>query len=329
MDCRLTLTSVILSLLVGAANGESAQAPSLHDDSAAIGDATLSVHWEGLPLRDAIARLAETSKVAVFVDRRIDPTQQINLSVEDATADEILEKLAATRSLGVSRLDSVLYLGPARTADELSSLAALRREDIAKLSPQEQPLWSKKIDMSWPRLTEPRDLVTRLLYDHGLQVAGAERIPYDLWPAGRLPRLTLADGLTVLLAGFDLTFRPLPGQPAIEIIPIGELAASAPQVSAATKPIHPASGKRQHTKQLFTLRVQEQPVTKVLDQLEGQLHLDVTVDEAAVRAAGRSLDQRVSFEVKDADLDGLLEAVLQPAGLTFKRDGERLTITAR
>jgi hypothetical protein len=333
MDCRLTLAGLIAAIFVARALGEPAQPPAPPEahgrDSLAVGDAVFSVHWAGLPLRDAVARLEETSKVAVFVDRRVDPDQQINLSVENATAEEVLEKLAATRSLGTSRLNSLLYLGPLHAAAELDALAALRRADISRLSSQEQQPWAKRTTIAWPRLTEPRDLVARFLKGHELELKGGERIPYDLWPAGRLPSMSMADGLTVLLLGFDLTFRPVPGEAALEIIPISEALSPAPQVAAPTKQVRPTPGMKQKAKQLFTLRVQQQPVGKVIDQLGRQLHLDVKLDEAAIKAAGRSLDERVSFEVKDADLEELLEAVLKPAGLTFRRDGQHLTITPR
>ncbi|HEY4234191.1 MAG TPA: hypothetical protein VGM76_12240 [Lacipirellulaceae bacterium] len=333
MDCRLTLIGLIVAIFVGKALGEPAQPPSAHEahdrDSQAVGDAVFSVHWEGLPLRDAVARLVETSKVVVFVDRRVDPDQLVNLSVEIASADEILDKLAANQSLGASRLNSLRYLGPVHAAAELYALAELRHADISRLSPLEQQAWSKSTSIAWPRLTEPRDLVARFLNDHELQMTSGEQIPYDLWPAGRLPNMSMVDGLTVLLFGFDLTFRPVPGERAIEIIPISEPVATALQAAAPAKQVRPTPGTKQNTKQLFTLRVQQQPVGKVIEQLERQLHLDVKLDEAAIQAAGRSLDERISFEVNDVDLDGLLAAVLKPAGLTFERDGEHLTIKPR
>jgi type II secretory pathway component GspD/PulD (secretin) len=334
MDCRLTLACMMAALFVGSARGELPKIAAPHDDqnreSAKVGEATLTVHWEGLPLRDAVSRLVETTSVDVFVDRRVDPAQLVTLSADNATAEKILEKLATALSLGVSRLDSVLYLGPARSASELNQLAALRRKDVIDLSPQDKRSWSMKSTTSWPRLTEPRDLVTRLLQSHELKATGLEQIPHDLWPAGRLPKLTLADELTLLLVGFDLTYRLVPEELAIEIIPIVEPLAAAPHVATTTKPSHPASdGKTQHTKQLFTLRVQEQPVRKVLDQLVKQLHLEMKVDDAALQAAGRSLDQRVSFEVRNVDLDGLFDALLRPADLTYTRDGDRLLISPR
>jgi type II secretory pathway component GspD/PulD (secretin) len=332
MDCRLTYAFLLAVLIAPRASADPAQTPAAHEvrdrQSAGIGSPTLSVHWEGLPLRDAVARLAEAAKVKVFIDRRVDPSQRVDLSADNQAADEILAKLASSQSLGTSRMDSLFYLGPTRAAAEFTALAELRRAEVSKLSPQEQGVWSKKTSITWPRLTTPRDLVTQFAQDHGLQIIGAERIPYDLWPAGDLPKLALADQLTVLLFGFDLTYRPLPGKAAIEVIPISETMAAAPQTSAAPAKSDRATSKpaKANTKQLYTLRVREQPISKVLDQLSGQLHLDLKVDAAAIQSAGRSLDERVSFEVKDADLAGLLQAVLEPAGLTFSRERDQITI---
>ena len=39
------------------------------------------------------------------------------------------------------------------------------------------------------------------------------------------------------------------------------------------------------------------------------------------------MEKRVSFEVKDADLTALLEALLHPAGLSYERDGDQLKIS--
>jgi hypothetical protein len=55
----------------------------------------------------------------------------------------------------------------------------------------------------------------------------------------------------------------------------------------------------------------------------------LVVDEAAIRRSGRSLDRRVSFAVENVELDELLEALLQPAGLAFERDGTRVRIGPR
>jgi hypothetical protein len=83
------------------------------------------------------------------------------------------------------------------------------------------------------------------------------------------------------------------------------------------------------TKQVYTLRVQEQPVGAVLQQMAAKLDWSVEIDHESIRAAGLSLEKRVSFSVENSDADELLNAVLQPAGLDYRRDGERLRIVPR
>jgi hypothetical protein len=86
---------------------------------------------------------------------------------------------------------------------------------------------------------------------------------------------------------------------------------------------------QRNTIQLYTLRVQDQPLGIVLRELADRLHWTIEIDEASIRAAGRSLDIRVSFAVEQSNQDELLEAVLRPSGLDYRREGERLRIVPR
>jgi hypothetical protein len=184
--------------------------------------ARATIHWDHVPLGEAVARLADVLEVDVLVDRRVDPNQRVSLTARDASAEEILAQLAADRSLGVSHLGTLLYLGPRAAADELRTLAAVRQQEVAGLPGEERAALDRKQVANWPRLTEPRQLVVGLLRERGWDVRQAELIPHDLWPAGRLPALTLSDQLTALLVGFDLTFRLVPGRRAVEIVAIDE-----------------------------------------------------------------------------------------------------------
>jgi hypothetical protein len=83
------------------------------------------------------------------------------------------------------------------------------------------------------------------------------------------------------------------------------------------------------TKQVYSLRVAEKPVGAVLRELARRLNWQVEIDEAAISEAGRSLDERVSFAVENVEQEELLHALLRPAGLTFRRDGERIKIVPR
>jgi len=85
----------------------------------------------------------------------------------------------------------------------------------------------------------------------------------------------------------------------------------------------------QGTKQVYTLRVAEKPVGAVLRELAQRLNWQIEFDEAAIRAAGRSIEKRVSFAVENVEQDALLDALLRPAGLDFRRDDERIMIVPR
>ena len=185
----------------------------------------------------------------------------------------------------------------------------------------------KRQSLTWPRLSEPRQIVTSLAEQNGWRIVDAERIPHDLWAANELTDLNLAEQLTVLLLGFNLTFEFQADEHAIQIVPLEANVAPAPRHSARNRP--PAKIPSPHpggTKQVYTLHVQEKPVGAVLHELANRLHWNLQIDEDAIRAAGKSLDQRVSFSVENADQDKLLDSLLTPAGLEYRDEGEQILI---
>jgi hypothetical protein len=65
-----------------------------------------------------------------------------------------------------------------------------------------------------------------------------------------------------------------------------------------------------------------------LEQLAGQLQLELTWNKASLRAKKLSRETLVSCDVTGTDLDGLLRGILEPAGLAFTREGRRVEIHA-
>jgi hypothetical protein len=80
------------------------------------------------------------------------------------------------------------------------------------------------------------------------------------------------------------------------------------------------------TERVYTLRVEEQPIGAVLRQLAERLQWTMEIDESSIRAAGLSLETRVSFQVEDSSEEELLNAALRPAGLNYQRENNRLRI---
>jgi hypothetical protein len=72
----------------------------------------------------------------------------------------------------------------------------------------------------WPDLAQPRDLVAALAAEAGLSVKLPDSTPHDLWPAVDLPPLTWTDRLSLVLAGFDLTFEIDPAKKTIALKPL-------------------------------------------------------------------------------------------------------------
>jgi hypothetical protein len=70
-------------------------------------------------------------------------------------------------------------------------------------------------------------------------------------------------------------------------------------------------------------------VGAVLNELSARLGWSIETDNEAIRAAGLSLEKRVSFSVANSDEDALLDALLRPAGLDYRREGEKLLIVPR
>ena len=177
-------------------------------------------------------------------------------------------------------------------------------------------------------MSEPRRLIASIVEQRGWRLANADAIPHDLWSAGELPEMTLAEQLTVLLIGFDLTFELRPNDRSIEVVPLKGVS-KPPGGGAALKrsvgPLNSAHAKKDG-KHVYTLRVQEQPVGAVIQELSKRLHWAIQIDEESIRTAGKSLDKRVSFSVENADQEHLLEALLRPAGLDYRLEGERVRI---
>ena len=95
-------------------------------------------------------------------------------------------------------------------------------------------------------------------------------------------------------------------------------APTTPDESAAAPPV-------EHIR-LQRFRIQLQPVGPIIEEVGRQLGLAVQFDQAAIAAAGISLAQRVSVEVENVSVDGLLEAILDGTGLSFTREGAAVSI---
>ena len=292
---------------------------------------TATIHWQRVPLRDALGRLHTLFADPVFVDRRIDPNMRVSLDIEAGSAEEVVAAIAAGQGLGVARLGRLVYLGPSVAADQLRAISAARSQEVGRLPADLRGSLTQRQPSDWPRLGEPRGVIAAIIEQRGWRFANAEAIPHDIWAAGSLPPFTLAEQLTVLLIGFDLTFELRPQDRTIQVVPMKVIAKPPGPSLAKKQPGPPASATRpkQGARKEYTLRVPEQPVGVVLQALAKKLNWTIQIDEDAIRNAGKSLATPVSFSVENVDREHLLDALLGPAGLDYRIEGEQIRIIPR
>ena len=326
-------------------------------------DLPVGLTWEGIPLRGAVERLGQVQRVGLFLDRRFDPGQTIKLSTRDESLREMLDLLGKRIGARAVRIGPVVYLGPESSADAIATTAAVQRNRSLRALPAgTRARWVARRPWNWPQLSTPRGLIEQLAEDGQFRVAGIDRIPHDLWPAANLPPMTISQRLSLVLAGFDLTFEvsndgrsvrivPLPPNPRMresytvakdrkKIVaqmrreaPSARLQESANRVTVDgtwadhdrfRRLMRRESGAPPGTSpgQLYTLRVKNQTVGAVAKTLAGRLGRRLDAD----RRINSTLRKLVSFEVKDATLDQLLHAVFDPVELKFEIDQERLRV---
>jgi len=339
-----------------------------------------SITWQEVPLGTALERLAETQSLAIWRDRRIDPNMPITLTVADQPIADVFAALGQQAGAAAVPFAGVIYFGPQQTAEELATLAALARQPLAKAPAASRTRWLKPQAWSYPRLSEPRQLLIELSTSVGAKVKNEHSVPHDLWPARDLPAMAAIDRAVLLLAGFDLTCRVSKDGSQLQVTPIarpvavtqeyrvpnsrsaafsaavaelsdakstgegsrptvtarvedherlratlsgrptGAVAAAAAMRTAGEK----ASGSPLEDRR-FTLTIENKPLAPVLNQLAAQLNLQLEWD-AAIPDAAAGRNALVSCRVEKANLDGLLKALLKPAGLAFDRQESRVSI---
>lgn len=352
--------------------------PALHR---ALAEET-TIAWGGIPLGDALESLARRHRVAVVLDRRVDPTRTLalegTLSLRDVflNAARIYSEKHATEGvlprpaepLAVAFFGPVVYVGPTQAAQSLRTVAEHRRDEMRQVSAAKRSRLVRSLASRWDEATEPRQLVADLAKEAGVALENADAIPHDLWPAASLPALPWCDRLTLILAQFDLTFAVSPDGGRLQLRPIAaddltlartypagadaEATAAAYREKAPQAQVQvqgnqivirgrledheaasgkapspaPASSPSVPGMDQYSLKINELPLRAVLEYLQRNLKLEMQIDEAALQAAGLSLDRRISFQVENVSLDELLNAAVKPAGLTAKRDGQKVRI---
>lgn len=303
------LVIVFCTAIVSDCHAQQASKKLLRDLAAPI-----SAQWRDAPGRQALERLAAETEVAIWIDRRVDVRKKLTLSATGTTMAALIDGAASSLDLGSAAIDDIVYVGPTNSAAALPTLAThWRRAAPSGLR--------KRSLLEWPRLAEPRKLAEDIASSAGYRIENIESIPHDLWPAGSTPPLAFGDQLTLLCLGFDLKWTVADRtKKTIRLEPITPTPSGKPVTLASLIGEQPAPlGENR-----YTLRVAQQPLGPVLKQVASQLGLEFN---AAIEA--ELLNQRVSFQVRQATLDELLKAAGDAAKLDIHATDAAIIVQPR
>jgi hypothetical protein len=286
----------------------------------------VDILWSNNPLRGAMASLSRVRQVAILMDRRVDPGQRVDLRVQDVPMESALRTIAERCGLGISRLGSVVYLGPPTAAERLPAVAAALAQSVRRLPITAQRRFFQVQPFCWKDLSTPRDLLAQLGRQNGIEISGLNRVPHDLWAAADLPPLSLINRLLLVAIQFDLTFEVATGGSRLALTPMPENLSPPASNRRATRAASPTPKSPTNDRvagvgqiRIQRLSVKDEPLGPVLRQLAGRLKLELRIDQAAIAEAGISLDQRVSATIEDATVDDLFRQLLKSTGLRFQR----------
>ena len=166
----------------------------------------VSVSWTESPIRSQLNAFAKQQKRAIFVDRRVDPTIKLSFTFLDQTNDQIVWRTAETNGLGVAWVGDLLYVGPKSTTARLPFVIQAIDKRLSKLDKQVKAKWrSNRSSIRWQHATTTSEIQD--WFEQNNDITFDSQFAHDVWAGADWPLLSLSQQLSLVLAGFDLSFR--------------------------------------------------------------------------------------------------------------------------
>jgi hypothetical protein len=319
--------------------------------------------WSERPLREGLAALGRDTSVAIFLDRRIDPRRRISFTARNVSLSEALKMLAAENELSLGLVGAVVYLGPKHAAARMQGLATMRKREAAALAGRSA--WTSAEPIGWDELAEPRSIAQSIAALAHADISNPDAIPHDVWAGWSGPPVSPADQLTLVLAGFDLTFKLRDEGTELDIVAVPKdlifeqtytVSGSAMSAIAELKQVVPGATLQAKGSERIAVTGTAEQQAAVAEVLEGKqtttkaivkpgekrytlkvkneplgaiirtVAKELDVEVKADQALIEKLKQRTSLEVKDLTAEQLLRKVLDPAGIQFKLSDESLEL---
>lgn len=175
------------------------------------------VTWSDTTLRDVLDSFSRTHRIALFLDRRVDPGQPVELDVDGVSVFETLQQVLDQCGLCSAWLDGICYIATAEDVGRLMYQRASLQTALRGMPGQARRYWASDHRMQWPRLSVPAELAGEWFDESRCRWAAP--LPHDLWPAFAGPRARRLDQILLMTHGFD---RPLRLDPDSGLLLVGD-----------------------------------------------------------------------------------------------------------
>lgn len=174
-----------------------------------------SVRWSARSIFDerdtelfpTLARRADVTGLALFLDRRVDPQTPVTYSSSDGSLFDGLLGMVESCGLSLAAIGPILYVGPPDAAGELLLLDALHQQSKSFAPNPAAVRLEKSVPLRAPEFSEPRKLLEELAKDAKFDWNGLEMMPFDCWRAVDLPPTPTEELISLLLIGFNVDYR--------------------------------------------------------------------------------------------------------------------------
>ena len=319
------------------------------------------------PFGDVLQSVARSQNIRIFLDRRVDPTIFIKHQAQGETVRQLLHKITAQAKASFCEIRGNIFVGSEDTCHWLASLCKLHQESLKeRLTSSVSDLDAKQMltpsILQWKYLSDPTEIVQSLVLSHGLTIKNPELLVHDRWKEHSLSNLPLSHKLTILLAGFNLTFewdvankaielRPFPSSVVLKsVIPKKLSTANLEKLKSALPDLKievidnaiSVEGRFEDIDRLNRLLAGERVVTTTTTNQDSRFTLNVpkapAEDILAAIANSRKLTlvasdeakelwtKQISVDVKEVTLEALLDDITTKCGIKWKINDDVLSV---
>ena len=158
--------------------------------------------FENVTLRNTLKNIESAMNVAIWLDRRIDGEQLVQLKSGQRTFLECIQQLCSQTNTEIAWLENILYIAPSGQSSkiEMAYWKLMTERDCEA--------WRKKgPPLQWDVPTEVKNILEQCKKTLSFKIEGLDRIEHDLWAPKSIPEASIAAQWTCLLSGFDRSLK--------------------------------------------------------------------------------------------------------------------------